>query len=551
MNFRKLSFKQRIWFSFTILTTCSIALTGLVSYSLASYVVQKNAIELHQDNLVRSTQSIDEKIRFFLTSVLTIMIHESFQKAMNDVSNNDASRFYSHAGALDTVFTQARLNEPMITDIMVATPIGDFHPFTSARSNVSFYKTELYERVSQAQGPSVWIEAHEDELFEGNKRVVTYVIEVLSNSQVPDSYLVVNVREGSFYGMFEQQFRQFKGETFLLNEANMSVLGDRTPSYGSSEDQMVTSQSLKTVPAWKLVRVQSKKVLLQEVQWIKWTTLLLITVCVLLAFLLSNLLTSYLLKPLIMLRNVMKQVGHNNLSVRFKGYHDDEISQVGQRFNTMLDQIQQLFTEVREAEREKRNSEIKALSAQIDPHFLYNTLNVMYWKARRARIDDVKQMITSLSRLFRLGLNNGEEITTLSKELTHVTEYITLQSFCYDGKFRHEIVIDEEVDPEIPMLRVLLQPVVENAILHGFSDITQGGELEIHIKTTEEDRIQICIQDNGKGFDPEEQSSGYALHNISQRLRLYYGGEASLIIQSKPGSGTTVTYELPRSMGSE
>ncbi|MFD1904774.1 sensor histidine kinase [Paenibacillus rhizoplanae] len=119
----------------------------------------------------------------------------------------------------------------------------------------------------------------------------------------------------------------------------------------------------------------------------------------------------------------MVEVEYNDLDVRFQSRYEDEVSAVGHKFNRMLDQIQVLIQEVRTSEQEKRKSEVKALQAQVDPHFLYNTLNTIFWKSENGEKSDVSEMIVALSLLFRLGLNNGNDITTLQQEVQHVRQY--------------------------------------------------------------------------------------------------------------------------------
>ncbi|MFD2876108.1 sensor histidine kinase [Paenibacillus rhizoplanae] len=145
------------------------------------------------------------------------------------------------------------------------------------------------------------------------------------------------------------------------------------------------------------------------------------------------------------------------------------------RFNQMLEQIVVLIGEVTQAQTNKRSAEIKALSAQMDPHFLYNTLNTIYWKLNLKQVKQSQSMVMSLSRLFQLGLNKGQEITTLSKELEHVRMYLELQCSCYEGLFRYEIYVEDEALVTLPIPRILLQPLVENSILHGFRNRESGG----------------------------------------------------------------------------
>ncbi|MNH98618.1 Sensor histidine kinase YehU [compost metagenome] len=250
----------------------------------------------------------------------------------------------------------------------------------------------------------------------------------------------------------------------------------------------------------------------------------------------------------------MKRVEGNDLAARFESRNEDELAQVGFRFNRMLEQIVVLIDEVKRAETNKRATEIKALSAQMDPHFLYNTLNTIYWKLKLKQVDQSQKMVVSLSRLFQLGLNKGNEITTLDKELQHVRQYLELQTYCYEHLFEYDIQVRQPWLLELPLPRIMLQPLVENSILHGFRSMENGGRIRIEIDgDIEMEQWTVRVQDNGHGMDEatvrslrwQGQEHGYAVSNLISRLQLYYGEKADLTIESSPGQGVTVTLSMP------
>jgi two-component system sensor histidine kinase YesM len=189
----------------------------------------------------------------------------------------------------------------------------------------------------------------------------------------------------------------------------------------------------------------------------------------------------------------------------------------------------------------------------MDPHFLYNTLNTLYWKLKLKQIEPSQQMVMSLSRLFQLGLNNGREITTLSKELEHVRQYLELQLSCYEGLFSYEIHMREPGLSELSIPRIILQPLVENSILHGFRDLKNGGRIEIEIAGDGE-RWTLAVCDNGSGMDEDqvralfwlESKKGYAVSNLIRRLQLYYGDGAEFHVDSALERGTEIRISLPK-----
>jgi two-component system sensor histidine kinase YesM len=306
--------------------------------------------------------------------------------------------------------------------------------------------------------------------------------------------------------------------------------------------------------------MQSKDRLFRQVARIKWLTALIIASCIALAIVTSNVLSTLLLKPLHSLQQAMKQVGRNGLGVRFQSKFRDEVSQVGYKFNSMLDEIGDLIRELKERENEKRRAEAKALQAQIDPHFLYNTLNTIVWKSEAGEAEETRRTIISLSRLFKLGLNQGQELTSLRSELEHAEHYLRIQSICYEDLFEYEIRADADLG-HLPILKIVLQPLVENSILHGFKDCSSGGRIAVEV-TSADGYLLLAVEDNGAGMDAgqlmaslnreqdggyalQTASKGYALTNVYNRIKLHYGEEADIRITSEPGVRTRVVLQLP------
>jgi two-component system sensor histidine kinase YesM len=213
----------------------------------------------------------------------------------------------------------------------------------------------------------------------------------------------------------------------------------------------------------------------------------------------------------------------------------------------MLEQIVVLIGEVTEAETNKRSAEIKALSAQVD------TLNTIYWKLNLKQVEESQRMVVSLSRLFQLGLNKGQEITTLSDELEHVRQYLELQCSWYERLFRYEIYVEDEGLSQLPIPRIMLEPLVEKCILHGFRDLESGGVIAIEI-LDERDRWCLIVRDNGIGMEEDqvralfwrESEKGYSVSNLIRRLQLYFGDSAAFRVDSEPGRGTVVIISLSK-----
>ena len=268
----------------------------------------------------------------------------------------------------------------------------------------------------------------------------------------------------------------------------------------------------------------------------------------------SNLVTN----PLRKVSEAILKFSAGDFEQQVKVETNDEVGQVAECFNAMVGEIKKLIDENYVITLSEKESELAALQAQINPHFLYNTLDSLYWQATEAGNDEIAESILSLSSLFRLTLNQGRSIITVEKEFELVREYLKIQKMRFPRKLNYELYIADEIkDAKIPKL--IIQPFVENAIVHGFENVSKPCKLTI-TGTRTGDRIHFEIKDTGVGMKQEQihalwenepvnyskQRIGrYAIKNIRERLQLKYHEQYILKIESTVGEGTTVILEIP------
>lgn len=534
---------------------------------------------LSQNVLNKSVRVLDERLKQIIVASSTIMLSEAYKQTMRDIQMKNVDRYFTDLSLLQVPFAQTELMEKSIDSILISTPMGDFYPTTKIRMpNVPFQQTSLFHYVKENEQVR-WMGGHRDELFAGGNQVISLLLKPLSEYYVPDVFLTVNVKEDLIRDILKKDMSYDSMSFILLTQSGASVLqSSEYPEWLSDPrllqkisngksghfefdsgngPMLVNYAQSDFAEDWILVGFQSKQDLLQPMRSIQWLILAIMAGCILLALFLARFLSNLLLRPLYTLQRVMKRVEQNDLSARFHSPFQDEISEAGHQFNRMLGTIDQLIAEVRETEKEKRKAEVKALQAQIDPHFLYNTLNTVFWKCEMEEYEDVKEMVVSLSMLFRLGLNNGHEMTTLGKELEHVRQYLYIQQKCYEDLFEYSIEADPELF-EVPMLKILLQPLVENSILHGMKKMKEKGIIRIIVQR-DHPYIVIRVIDNGMGMnvdrvnqqvdEPSNLRQSYALSNVRSRLQLYYGEEASLTLYSEPYVRTEAVIRFPWDKG--
>ncbi len=277
------------------------------------------------------------------------------------------------------------------------------------------------------------------------------------------------------------------------------------------------------------------------------------------AYLIAYLISQSTLKRIKQLTGTMHTVESGDVAVRLEPSGNDEIAQLMDGFNQMMDRLDALMEEREEHGRQIKNLELKALQAQINPHFLYNSLDLVNCTAISRNVPEISRMVNALGQFYRLSLSNGREVISLSEELKHAKLYVEIQNL----RFENRIAAEWDTDPSADccqIIKIVLQPLIENAILHGiFEKPSKSGRLKVQVRRLD-DGIRIFVEDDGVGMDaatllasfskaaaPEGTTAfgGYGIRNIQERLVLAYGAPYGLSCSSRPGKGTVVTLFIP------
>ncbi len=269
--------------------------------------------------------------------------------------------------------------------------------------------------------------------------------------------------------------------------------------------------------------------------------------------------SSTITEPIIKLRNLMKKTEKGDLTVRFEGDYRDEVSELGRKFNQMLHRIQELVDQVYEEQESKHQAELKIVQEQFKPHFLYNTLDTINWMARAHGAGDIVKLVDALTNVFRISLSKGKDYITLEEEIRYISNYLYIQQIRYGSKVFYSIEADESLNRMV-VPKLILQPLVENAIYHGVKMKRGNGHLEVRIKKSGRNTVLLSVSDDGQGMDRQaaeglrsllngtaeaEENSGFGLYYIRERLRLRYRDAYTILIESVEQEGTTITIEIP------
>jgi two-component system sensor histidine kinase YesM len=268
--------------------------------------------------------------------------------------------------------------------------------------------------------------------------------------------------------------------------------------------------------------------------------------------------------PIKRLHDVTKTITKDDLQVLVTRENADEIAELGISFNIMIGKIRELLAAKMKEQESLKKAELRALQAQINPHFLYNTLDTIIWMAEAQQTDQVVELVSALSSFFRISLSRGRDWITIGEEIERTRSYLTIQKMRYRDIMDYHIEVDQRV-AENTVLKLILQPLVENALYHGIKNKRNGGMIQVRARQSGDEQISLEVEDNGIGFTPERLAtvqaqlssdlddirleSGFAIDNVNRRIQLYYGRQYGLSIESEYQVGTRVTLVIPAVAG--
>lgn len=314
------------------------------------------------------------------------------------------------------------------------------------------------------------------------------------------------------------------------------------------------------MPGWKIIGIVKLNEIMQTAYDVKKWTIIIEIGLVFAVILLFSLITNSMTIPILELRSKMKMVESGDMDVEAKYVYDDEISDLSKGFNIMIIKIKELMRKNAMHQENLKKSEFKALQAQINPHFLYNTLDAIVWSAEANNKKEVVNIAKYLSNYFRVALSKGREWIAVRDEVLHIESYLSIQKVRYRDILEYSIDIEPKI-MDYRILKLTLQPLIENALYHGLKNKRGGGQIHISGKKLDDGNLVFQVSDNGIGISANklddlvheinkeefeiDMKNSFGLKNVNQRIKLYYGNQYGLSISSEQFIGTRVDIILP------
>jgi two-component system, sensor histidine kinase YesM len=544
-----------------------LLLLGFISFNIAKNTLVQNQLETTGNNLRTSSEVTDLLFRNIINMERVISWSNSVREELVD------SAAFSEVGKNVLDENTTKRMQDLISSYFIDTQDIDsvclfdvyFRPVCYGNDNsIGRYdtskiysditETDWYRKSVKTQGRPIFLSynvlANEDDTTFSSVKLLRDPQNVFDTKQI--GLLVVNIKKSMFSRVLKDDSDSViavidssrDGENTVFS--NPSIL-DKEISEGKNtlssfqtlknKGYLVSSYTNQST-GWTLTYITKEMDLLKQSNKIGIITASIAATIAIIALFISYILSGKVARPWVQLKKLTIDWA-KGLWGSGGNHESDTIGAIGETFQRITVENKELNERLVHSQLKEREAELRALQAQIKPHFLYNTLDSIYWMAILQNNRDIAEIAVALSETFKLSLNKGEDLIPIAKELDHINHYLTIQNFRYKNRFNYI----EDVDPallEKPILKLLLQPFVENAIYHGLEPKFGEGTIELKGRI-EGDWIIFTISDDGVGIENlSATESGYGLKNVRERMMLLYGQDSTLTLTSKVNEGTCI-----------
>jgi len=581
INLREINtLRNQIFTGFTLTMILVLTFAGAFIYGEVSVLLKQSAEKHIQQTAIQANGRLDALLKQ-IDSLTTQVVADSYvQKLLLKEVQGISSNFNERQSLLQIANNYMAYSSG-ISSLELYT-IDNRRLFPLDDSSINRISENALAAADVKKGRIAWIGI--DPLVPDSVLAIRR-INLLDNSYLPGGYLVVHVYR-EYFDMYESEAKDDpsrSGEFMLLSdsdgnpiisdiddEAAQSVLAQTGSTVTIGQERMLAVRQHSDVAGWKLVLLMPVEAATEGISVLRTAIYVSIGIAALAFLLLTLLLSTMITRPIQRLMRSMRGAGFDGLRLIPAGrnrFRTLEINELNNTYNQMVTHMNELIQVVYEKEITQSRTELKALQAQINPHFLFNTLEAFYWSLEEKEETELARTIVAMSGLFRYVIGSvagNDERVTIRDELEHAQRYLQIMKMRLVDRLHWNIDADEEL-LQVPIPKLIIQPLVENAILHGVESRISPGSVTIRVFSTKPGFATIAVIDDGLGMDEEtltklmqsiegvtsqdpKKGAGVAMANVQRRLKLYYPNTAErgsgLQIESKAGVGTIVRFEI-------
>ena len=564
---------------FVYFTITALAASLLITLSLYQRLSSQVAEVVQEEN-----QSLINQVARSVESYLRTVMKLSDSLYYGAVKNADLSS-QSINNEITLLYDNNKDNVDNIALFTQGGAMVESVPAARLKSSLDITGEKWFANALEKTENQHFSDPHVQYIFENNENQYRWVIsvsravELTEGTSTTQGVLLVDLSYSSLEHLFEGVTTGKGGYVYLiasdgeilyhpriqlidsgrLKENNKIASGYKDGIHREvfeGESRIITVKSVGYT-GWKIVGVTPKSVVSLNTIKTRLFIVFMITLILFILVLINSYISSRITNPIKELEKSVGILEEGDLETAVSIGGSYEIQHLGNSIKNMAIQIRVLMDDIVTEHEAKRKQEFDTLQSQINPHFLYNTLDIIVWMIENEQKNEAVKAVTALARFFRISLSKGKSIITVRDELEHVRSYLMIQHMRFKNRFSYEIQAEEEC-MELTSLKLILQPLVENAIYHGMEFMDGEGEIKLSVMRKGEDLI-IRVSDNGLGMTEDQvqglfsdevqvtstKGSGIGVKNVNERIKLYFGERYGLTIDSEPDEGTTITILLP------
>ena len=578
---RHLHLQSRLMIYFSLLTIIPLFIVATVTYQSAERIIENNASIYTASKLQQSMNSVNLYFENADGLLQSIFFDRNLRQQIYNSKKSDFERTLAIA-EVSRILKGYSYPNKYVGQIYIADLYDVFSSGPVVLNNLK--KEEWFDEFWKSDDKFEIVPTHDASRYSfrlsNNIDTVITILRKYTNIEKNETLGIIgiDINYQYIYNVFENPEIDNGTTTLLITEQGEIVYSENQTLIGTTLERRLYEESFQSksgsyrktidqvpyfivyttseITNWKLIQLIPVNRLFEEAKKIKTNTLFVGFVCIILAMLLSVGASYSVSAPLKKLRRQMAKVEKGDMDVHMEISSSDEIAELSNSFNRMIKELSASIQKIYKDENIKKQIELNMLQQQINPHFLYNTLDSINWMARMQNSPNISSTITSLVKLLQASTYTNRDFITIGEEIDNIKNYIAIQKFRYGSMFEVVYDIDEAIIKKYT-LKLILQTLVENAIYHGLEDKVEGGIIVIGGKIIEND-ICLWVEDNGKGIDQDKidkilskdikESSRYSsigISNTVKRIKLYYGEAYGLELKKLLDSGTKAVITIP------